>query len=180
MLIFCCLLGSCDNASQQQVKQSPVRVGISTLHFQPLTLSISLPGRTSALRSAEVHPQVSGVILKRLFREGSEVKAGQQLYQIDPTTYQASYEKARVTMVNAENVVNRYKALIRENAVSKQTWDAAVADYAQAKAGGPPLRLTWITPKFMPLSAGVSGVQASPKARWSATVSPPRWQPLHS
>ena len=66
-----------------------------TLEAQTVTLNTELPGRTNAFRIAEVRPQVNGIILQRLFKEGSDVKAGQQLYQIDPATYEADYQSAQ-------------------------------------------------------------------------------------
>ncbi len=70
-------------------------VGIVTLKSAPLQITTELPGRTSAYRIAEVRPQVSGIILKRNFVEGSDIQAGVSLYQIDPATYQASYDSAK-------------------------------------------------------------------------------------
>ena len=61
-----------------------------------------LPGRTNAFRIAEVRPQVNGIILKRLFEEGSDVKAGQQLYQIDPATYEADYQSAQANLASTQ------------------------------------------------------------------------------
>lgn len=104
------------------------------LKIQPITLFTSLPGRTTAVRNAEVRPQVDGIILKRLFTEGTEVKAGQQLYQIDPASYQAAYDKAVANQINADSVVKRYKSLVAAHAVSAQTYDDAVSTAAQAKA----------------------------------------------
>lgn len=135
LLCACLLLAACDGKPDQaNTQQPPTRVDVVTLKSQPITLSMNLPGRTTAIRTAEVRPQVSGIIEKRLFTEGSEVHAGQQLYQIDASTYEASWEKAHAQRVNAEFVLNRYKTLLQSNAVSKQTYDAAVSDFAQAKA----------------------------------------------
>lgn len=99
------------------------------------------PGRTSACLIAEVRPQVSGIIQKRLFTEGSDVKAGDILYQIDPATYEAAYAGARAALARAEaNVISmrnrsqRYKELVAINAVSKQDYDDATAALKQAEA----------------------------------------------
>ena len=73
------------------------------------------------MRTAEVRPQVSGIILKRLYTEGSEVKAGQPLYQIDPATYQAAYDKAQATLTNASKLAQRYKPLAAAHAISDQS-----------------------------------------------------------
>ncbi|MCD7095353.1 efflux RND transporter periplasmic adaptor subunit [Klebsiella quasipneumoniae subsp. quasipneumoniae] len=135
LLCACLLLASCDsNTDQASAPQQPSKVDVITLKPRPVTLTVDLPGRTTSIRTAEVRPQVSGIILKRLFKEGSEVKAGQQLYQIDPSTYEASWEKAHAQRLNSEFVLNRYKSLLKSNAVSKQTYDEAVSDFAQAKA----------------------------------------------
>ncbi len=76
-------------------------VGIVTLKSAPLQITTELPGRTSAYRIAEVRPQVSGIILKRNFVEGSDIQAGVSLYQIDPATYQASYDSAKGDLAKA-------------------------------------------------------------------------------
>ena len=75
-----------------------VEVDYVTVQPTPETLEVELPGRTSAFRTAEVRPQVNGIIQKRLFQEGSSVKAGQLLYQIDPATYQAQYDSAKAVV----------------------------------------------------------------------------------
>jgi membrane fusion protein (multidrug efflux system) len=101
---------------------------------QSVTVLSELPGRVSAYRSAEVRPQVSGIILRRLFVEGSEVRAGQQLYQIDPAPYQAAYDSALAAEASAHALAERYKPLVEANAVSKQDYDNAVASRLQAHA----------------------------------------------
>lgn len=132
-LVF--LLSACerDSAAEKQ-PASPVSVNVLTLRAQPVTLSTRLPGRTTAVRSAEVRPQVSGIILKRLFTEGAEVKAGQQLYQINPASFQAAYDRARATSDNANAVVKRYKPLSEAHAISGQQYDDAVATAKEAAA----------------------------------------------
>ena len=130
------LLSACDGSAgpaAQAPAQAPA-VEVVTLQSQPVTLTTSLPGRTSAVRTAEVRPQVSGVILKRTFVEGSEVKAGQQLYQIDPATYQAAYDKAMATWKSAAATSTRYKGLVESQAVSRQVYDNAVAATGEAAA----------------------------------------------
>jgi membrane fusion protein (multidrug efflux system) len=88
----------------------------------------------AAYRSAEVRPQVNGIILKRLFVEGSEVKAGEPLYQIDPAPYKATYDSAVAAAASARALAERYKPLVETNAVSKQDYDNAVASQLQAQA----------------------------------------------
>lgn len=116
-------------------------VGVVTLKSEPLVITTELPGRTSAFRIAEVRPQVSGIILKRNFIEGGEITAGESLYQIDPATYQASYESAKGDLAKAEaaaNIakltVNRYSKLLGTQYISRQDYDSAVADAQQANA----------------------------------------------
>ena len=128
------LLAACDQTAAPVTDNPVVDVGVTTLQSQPVTLFTQLPGRTTAVRTAEVRPQVSGIILKRLFTEGSEVKAGQPLYQIDPSTYQAAYDKAMATSINADKLAARYKPLAAAHAISYQTWDDAVASAREARA----------------------------------------------
>ncbi|MDH1264959.1 efflux RND transporter periplasmic adaptor subunit [Pseudomonas sp. GD03944] len=109
-------------------------VGVVELKAQPFTLTTELPGRTAAFRVAEVRPQVDGIIRKRLFTEGSEVKAGQQLYQIDQSVYQATYKSAQATLASAKSLAERYKDLVADQAVSKQAYDEAQAARLQAEA----------------------------------------------
>lgn len=117
------------------------RVSVVTLHPQSVTITAELPGRTTASLVAEVRPQVGGIIQKRLFQEGSEVKEGAALYQIDPASYRASYDsavaslqKAEAAVPSAQAKVERYQGLIKQNAISKQDLDDAVASLAQARA----------------------------------------------
>ena len=135
------LTGCDDNKSQQAAQQQPPEVGVVTLKNAPLKISTELPGRTSAYRVAEVRPQVSGIILKRNFVEGSDVKAGQSLYQIDPATYQAAYDSAKGDLAQAEAnariaqlTVKRYKPLLGTKYISQQDYDTAVATAAQNDA----------------------------------------------
>lgn len=83
-------LTGCDDKQAQQGGQQMPAVGVVTVKTEPLQITTELPGRTSAYRIAEVRPQVSGIILKRNFKEGSDIEAGVSLYQIDPATYQAT------------------------------------------------------------------------------------------
>jgi membrane fusion protein, multidrug efflux system len=119
----------------------PPDVAVLTLRAQPVVIVTELPARMTAFRVAEVRPQVNGVILKRLFVEGSQVKAGQQLYQIDPAPFQASYESARAALERAQAaatssrlLAQRYKPLSEARAVSQQDYDNAVASQDQAAA----------------------------------------------
>jgi RND family efflux transporter MFP subunit len=113
---------------------SPPRVTVITVKARSLPVTTELPGRVAAFRVAEVRPQVNGIILKRLFVEGSEVAAGEQLYQIDPAPYEASYHSAVAAAASARSLAERYKPLAAAYAVSKQDYDNAVATDLQAQA----------------------------------------------
>ncbi|MVW80619.1 efflux RND transporter periplasmic adaptor subunit [Bordetella sp. 02P26C-1] len=117
------------------------QVSVVTLRTQPVVLTTELPGRASPYRVAEVRPQVSGIIKKRLFTEGGQVKAEQALYQIDPALYQASYNSQKAALARAQAqlktatlLVQRYKPLTETRAVSRQAYDDAVAARDQAAA----------------------------------------------
>lgn len=135
-------LSACDGKQQGQAPaMPPPEVAVVKIERQTVPLSTELPGRTSAFRVAEVRPQVGGIVQKRLFEEGREVKAGQQLYQIDPSTYQAALQsaqadlaKARANLKSIEAKAARYADLVQINAVSRQDYDDVVASLDQAKA----------------------------------------------
>ncbi|WP_281060881.1 efflux RND transporter periplasmic adaptor subunit, partial [Mesorhizobium sp. M7A.F.Ca.US.006.01.1.1] len=116
-------------------------VGVVTLHPQSVAITAELSGRTAASLVAEVRPQVNGIIQQRLFKEGSEVAAGQPLYLIDPASYKASYDsavaaqqKAQAAVPTAQAKFDRYAGLLKQNVVSKQDYDDAAATLAQAQA----------------------------------------------
>lgn len=134
-------LTGCNDKDAQKGAPQPPQVGVVTLKTEPLNVTTELPGRTASFRIAEVRPQVGGIILKRNFVEGSEIKAGTSLYQIDPATYQAAYDSAKGDLVKAQAnaqisrlTVTRYKPLLGTNYISKQDYDTAVATAAQADA----------------------------------------------
>jgi membrane fusion protein, multidrug efflux system len=116
-------------------------VAVVVMREEPVAIFTELPGRTSPCLVAEVRPQVSGIIQKRLFTEGDDVKAGDLLYQIDPAPYQASYNNARAALTRSEaNLpsirlrVERYKELAAIKAVSQQDYDDAAASLKQVEA----------------------------------------------
>ena len=141
-LIAAMFLAGCDRkASAPPAAPQAAEVGVVTLKAQPLTLTTELPGRTTAFLTADIRPQVNGLILKRIFVEGADVKAGDQLYQIDPATYQAAYDSAVATLaydqaalVTARAKSARYKPLAVAQAVSRQDFDDAVATAGEAVA----------------------------------------------
>lgn len=137
------LLAACDgqNAGAPAGAGGEQEVGVVTLRGQSVTLSSELTGRVNATMTSDVRPQVDGIIKQRLFTEGAEVKAGQVLYQIDPASYQASYDQAAAQLKNAQATVQstrlksqRYAALVKENGVSQQDADDAKAAYLAAVA----------------------------------------------
>lgn len=116
-------------------------VGVVVISPEPVTLTEELSGRVSPHLLAEVRPQVEGIILKRFFTEGANVKAGQVLYQIDPATYQAAANMARAALARAEaNLLparlkeERFRELVKINAVSQQDYDDVNAAYKQSAA----------------------------------------------
>ena len=116
-------------------------VAVITLQPQRVELTTELPGRTSPYLVAEIRPQVNGIIKKRLFREGSDVKTGQLLYQIDPAPFQvaldsakASLGKAQATLPSLKLKEERCRELVSEKAVSKQDYDDAAAAMRQAQS----------------------------------------------
>ncbi|EAO4783249.1 multidrug efflux RND transporter periplasmic adaptor subunit AcrA [Salmonella enterica] len=134
-------LTGCDDKQDQQGGQQMPEVGVVTLKTEPLQITTELPGRTVAYRIAEVRPQVSGIILKRNFVEGSVIEAGVSLYQIDPATYQATYDSAKGDLAKAQAAANiaeltvkRYQKLLGTQYISKQEYDQALADAQQATA----------------------------------------------
>ncbi len=116
-------------------------VAVVTVDSKPVTLVTELPGRTAPYGIAEVRPQVNGLIQRRLFTEGSDVRTGTVLYQIDPAPYRAALDAAKASLARSEaNLVaarlraERYKGLVAINAVSQQDYDDAVAALGQAEA----------------------------------------------
>ena len=145
------LMGACKNGKPAPAAPPPpptMEVEAVTLKMQPLLTSTELPGRTAAYRVAEIRPQVSGIVQKRLFTEGSEVKAGELLYQIDAASYEATLASAEAALARSEAMeystrlkASRYRNLVRTKAVSDQeqidaeaSWQQARAEIAAAKA----------------------------------------------
>ncbi|HZW12839.1 MAG TPA: efflux RND transporter periplasmic adaptor subunit, partial [Noviherbaspirillum sp.] len=153
------LLAGCGDkipsANAQGAGMPPPEVAIVTVAPERVVMTTELPGRLEATRVAQVRARVPGIVLKRAFREGSDVKAGELLFRIDPGPYQAAYNSAQATLAKAEanlaqaNLkVQRYKPLVETTAVSKQEFDEAqtaqkqaTADVAAAKAAVETARL---------------------------------------
>ena len=134
------LLSGC-NAQSQTPPPQPPEVAILKVRRETVPVSVELPGRTNPYLVAQVRARVDGIVLKRDFKEGSDVKAGQRLYKIDPAPYIAALNSAQATLANAQAAVKsataqaeRYSILVGGNAVSKQDYDNAVATRDQMTA----------------------------------------------
>ncbi|WP_193098954.1 efflux RND transporter periplasmic adaptor subunit [Burkholderia sp. Z1] len=133
-------LAACGKKESAPPPQTP-EVGVVTVQPQSVPVFTELPGRTSAFLVAQVRARVDGIVLRREFTEGTDVKAGQRLYKIDPAPYVAALNSAKATLAKAQAnlvtqnaLVARYKVLVAANAVSKQDYDNAVATQGQAAA----------------------------------------------
>jgi membrane fusion protein (multidrug efflux system) len=126
---------------QQMAAPPPPEVGVITIQSEPLPITTELPGRIDAVRTAQVRARVAGILLKRVFEEGSDVKAGDTLFQIDPAPLQATYDSAKASLASAQanvkqaqSLADRYEKLVKIKAVSQQDYDTAVATAAQGNA----------------------------------------------
>ncbi|WP_369787927.1 efflux RND transporter periplasmic adaptor subunit [Rouxiella sp. WC2420] len=133
-------LTGCHDTTTKE-KAVPPQVGVVTLKAQPFTYSSDLTGRTTATLTSSVLPQVGGIIQRRLFTEGDDVKAGQALYQIDPSSYKATYDQAAATLQSAKALViadcqkaRRYSILVKEQGISQQDAEDATATCGEDKA----------------------------------------------
>ena len=175
------LVAGCGGANEQK-KETPAVTYIEVT-TTPVDIEVELSGRTTAFMVSEVRPQVGGIILERLFQEGSEVKQGQQLYQIDPALYQAAVDTAKAGLMRAEAnayaaqlLARRYSGLVKDNAVSKQEYDnanaaakQAAAEVSSAKAA---LETARINLEYTKVNAPISGVVGKSSVTAGALVSP--------
>ncbi|MFV3381131.1 MULTISPECIES: efflux RND transporter periplasmic adaptor subunit [Pseudomonas] len=134
-------LAGCNDAAEQDEQTPPPQVRVETVQARPLAISTELSGRILAPRTAEVRARVSGVVLKRVYREGSDVKQGDVLFLIDPAPFKADHDAARATLAKAEANLyqarlqeQRYRELVDDKAVSRQEYDNARAAFLQASA----------------------------------------------
>ena len=166
------MLASCgsggDESAGRGARGGPTQVGFVVVQPGSAPIQQQLPGRVAAYQVSEVRPQVSGVILKRLFREGSSVRQGQTLYQIDPSVYnaqaaqaQANLQSARASSEAARTRASRYKPLAEMEAISKQDYTDALAQARQADASvaqnSAALRSAQINQRFTRVPAPISG-----------------------
>lgn len=147
------VLAACDRP-QQQPQMPPANIGYVVVKEQPVPLLVELPGRTNPFAVSEIRPQVSGIIQKRLFVEGSTVKQGQALYQIDPAPYRAAYDNAMATLASTKSKAERYARLLSESAIAPQDADDARAAYLQAKANADAARINL---GYTRIAASISG-----------------------
>lgn len=183
------LLSGCGEEQKQGGEMPPPDVKVVTLKAAPLTVSTELPGRTSAYRIAEVRPQVGGIILKRNYKEGSDVKEGESLYQIDPAPFQATLNsaqaelaKARANAELARLTVNRYKPLLGTNYISRQDYDEAVSTHAQAqaavRAAQAAVQTAQINLNYTKVTSPISGLSGKSNVTEGALVATGQTQPL--
>jgi membrane fusion protein (multidrug efflux system) len=188
LLILGGLAGCEDKTPKAEATRAPVEVGVEVLHPQSVTLTTELPGRTTASLVADVRPQVDGIIRERLFRQGSEVKAGEVLYRIEPSSYRAAYnsalaalKKAQAALPSSENKAKRYSELIKDKAISSQDYEDAKAIYesdlaavASAKAEVESARINLgYTEIKAPISGRIEKSDLTPGALVTANQSTP-------
>lgn len=161
-------LAACHEGGEQQPSTQPTEVGVVTLAAQPVITTTELTGRIAAAVTAEVRPQVDGIIKARLFEEGTMVRAGQPLYQIDPRLYRASRDQAAAQLANAQAAAvtanakaARYGRLQNADAVAKQDVDDATAAAREARANVKQYRAALATADvnlgFARITAPISG-----------------------
>ncbi|HEX3754589.1 MAG TPA: efflux RND transporter periplasmic adaptor subunit [Rhizomicrobium sp.] len=136
-----CAVGLAACGQHQQPHFPPPTVGVVVIKEQAIQLTTELPGRTNPFAVSDVRPQVNGIIKARLFVEGSTVKAGQPLYQIDPAPYRAVYDSAEATLISAKAKAARYAALFKQNAIAAQDYDDAEAAWKTAAANAEAARI---------------------------------------
>ena len=138
-LMFTLLLAACGDGVEQKKPAAgmalpPAEVDVITVKPGPIVLTLDLPGRLQAYRSAQVRARVEGIVEQRKFVEGSDVEEGRALFQIALRTYKAAYEAAKADFDAASQTLNRYKKLMESKVVSQQDYDLTEAKYRQAEA----------------------------------------------
>jgi len=162
-------VAGCQRSEQKQAAPAgPTEVGVVTLEAKPVTLTRELPGRTSAYRVAEVRARVNGIVLKRLFVEGSDVREGQPLFSIDAAPYRAALAgakaqlaRAEAQLANARLLSERNADLVKDNAVSRQEYENAMASLkateADVEAGRAAVETAQINLGYTTVTSPVSG-----------------------
>ncbi len=181
-------LAGCSRKPEQPPQQSP-EAGFVVLRAETVSLTTELAGRTAPFLSAEVRPQVAGIVKARLFTEGALVRAGQPLYQIDSSLYRAAADQARANLASAQAaqtaaaaLVGRYRPLLGVEAISKQEYTNAVAAAAQAGAGvaqsRAALRTASINLGFTQVTAPIGGRIGRSSVTAGALVTASQAEPL--
>jgi membrane fusion protein (multidrug efflux system) len=173
-MVLSAALAACNKAPEQPKMPPPV-VSFITVREQPVQLAAELPGRTAPTAVSEIRPQINGIVQKRLFTEGSVVKAGQPLYQIDPAPYRAVLDSAEAALVSAKVRSDRFAALLQSDAIAPQTADDARAAYLQAKAAVDAAR---INVNFTRITAPISGRISASSVTEGALVTQGQTNPL--
>ena len=173
-----------ENAAPAAGQQPPPpQAGVLVVKPQTVVVTENLPARLEASREAVIQPQVSGIVQKRLFEEGSLVRAGQQLYQMDDAVYQANLQSARAQLslaqankALAQSTANRYAPLVKEKAVSRQTYDQALTEVKVASANilvaEAAIKQAEINVQYAKVLAPISGVIGKSNVSEGALVSP--------
>ena len=156
---------------EQKANPKPQPVNVSTIEIQPRLVRqrVSLPGRIATVRQAEVRPQVSGILLERLFEEGGKVEAGQLLYRLDDTRNRAALEKAKADLASAktnisliESKTRRYEKLAQNGAVSQQGYEDAKIEleqaYANIEVAKAQLKIAQVNLEYTQIRAPISGI----------------------
>ena len=182
------LLSGCENSGSRS-GAAHAQVRYQVIKPETITLTQELPGRISAFRVSEVRPQVGGIIQKRIFDEGMNVEAGQVLYQIDPALYKAAFNNAKANLKRAQasenaakKLAERRNNLVKDNAVSKQDRDDAIAAYnkirAEIEAYDQALESAAINLSYTRITAPVSGRIGRSFVTEGALVTQNQAQPL--
>lgn len=141
LILLSLALTGCDSKEPVAQQQPQYDIGYTTIEPQNIELKDEMPGRTVASYQSEVRPQIGGIIVEQLFSEGSLIKKGQPLYQIDPAPFklnlksaESDLRKTKANLTTARNKANRYARLVKEQAVSRQDYDDATSVYQQAQS----------------------------------------------
>ncbi|MET3184190.1 UNVERIFIED_ORG: membrane fusion protein (multidrug efflux system) [Variovorax guangxiensis] len=177
------VLAACGARQTSDTEAAPPEVGVMALHAGDVPVHTELSGRTAAFRVSEVRPQVNGIVRKRLFEEGSMVRAGQVLYEIEPGPFEAAHEQAQATLATAQASIaslrgksERFGELVKANAVSRQEHEEAQAALVQAEAGvkaaKAALKAARINLEFTRIEAPISGRIGRSSVTEGALVAP--------
>jgi len=162
------LLSACDKKETKPPARPPAEVSVVTVAAESVNRTTELPGRIHPMREAQVCARATGILLKRLFEEGSNVKAGQVLFEIDPAPLEASLAsakaalaKAEATLKEAQATMTRYNELAKTDVISKQDYDQAVAalgqDEAELLAGKAAVQTAELNLSYTSVTAPISG-----------------------